>query len=120
MLEIKIETTPETKQILKDNPTNIRKYLIEGMEEGYDMLVSETKNSFGSPGYPKVRTGNLKASIYQRIEEKQQTVNGILGARAEYAVYVDKLKPFLRPTLDRNRDRLHSIILRNIERRFNS
>lgn len=125
MLEIRITTPKETTETLKNMPTEIRQYLREGMEDGFSMLEDEVKRSFGRPGYPRVVTGNLRASIYHRIRETRNDVIGILGASEEYGLYLEEgtnrmpAKPFLRPTYEKNQERLNKIILDTIERRFN-
>lgn len=125
MFELQIKTTPETKQLLKKTPSAIRKALIGGMNKAGPFLESTVKKSFGTGSYPKVRTGHLRRSIYNKIIEKNQNIIGVVGTNVIYGRFLEegtkrmKARPFLRPAVELNQDKLAAMINDHIIKELN-
>ena len=125
MLEINLVTTPATVIMLRKFPGDVRKELVAAMRIGSAMLEAETKKGFGFNGYPNVRTGNLRRSIYTKVLETRDEVVGILGASAIYGSFLEegtrhmRARPYLRPTIERNETKLDNFINNRIAQELN-
>ena len=125
MLEIQIKTTKETETMLKKFPERVRPALVSAMQQGAAFLEAETKKSFGTGSYPKVRTGHLKRSIYNKVYERAANVIGVIGTEVIYGKFLEegtkhmKARPFLRPTVERNETKLSTFITNIISQELN-
>ena len=119
--------------------SKFRKGMRKGLIEAMSFLESEVKKSFGSGNAPKVRSGKLRSSIKSSIKEEGNTSVGTIGSDLVYAPIQEyggiiearlapylmiqigdrwaKVKsvriparPFLGPTIERNTDKVGSII----------
>lgn len=112
MFDIKLKTTKETEKMLKDFPNDVKEALFDAMIKASEFLEIETKKSFGSFGYPKVRTGKLKDSIYHKTTKRASNFMSIIGTDVEYGRYLEEGDyEFLLPTVLRNEDILREMIL---------
>jgi len=107
MYEIKIETTKETKQFIKEQPKKFHKALVRGFSKAVLMIEAKVKKGFGKKNRPKVRSGHLRRSIYSRIIERGPRIAGIIGSNVRYARIQElggtiraKNSPFLRFQVD--------------------
>ena len=125
MFEVGIRTTKETKEMLSKFPEDTRKALVNAMFKASKFLEAETKKSFGKFGYPRVRTGHLRRSIYSKAYERASNVIGLIGTEVIYGKFLEegtrrmKARPFLRPTVKRNEDKLAVMINNSIARELN-
>jgi len=126
MFEINITTRKDTQSMLEKFPSDVRKALVEAMKlKAGPFLESVVKRSFGKTGYPGVRTGNLRRSIYNKALERAADVIGIVGSNVVYASFLEegtrrmKAKPFLRPAIEKNETRISTIIKDHISARLN-
>jgi phage gpG-like protein len=85
MLSVTITTTPETKTMLSRLPTDWYNALYKGIKESTKKIENYIKESFGSVGKPKIRTGKLKASIIGEVEKSGNTFIGLLSSNLDYA-----------------------------------
>ena len=85
MFEIKLTTTPETEQFIRDNPIEYRKALVEGFSKAVLFVEAKVKKGFGKSGRPKVRTGHLRRNVYSRVIERGPKIAGIIGSNVRYA-----------------------------------
>lgn len=126
MLDIQIQTTKSTEKMLLEFPQETRKALVAAMTQASLFLEAETKKSFGRSGYPKVRTGHLRRSIYSKAIERASNVIGIIGTEVIYGRFLEdgtrrmKARPFLRPTVKRNEDKLAVMINNHILKELNT
>ena len=126
MYDIQIRTTKSSKDMLRKFPEDTRRALISAMTKASLFLEAETKKTFGRAGYPKVRTGHLRRSIYSKAIERASNVIGIIGTEVIYGRFLEegtkrmKARPFLRPTVERNEDKLAVMINNHILKELNN
>lgn len=111
--------------MLEKFPARTRKALVDAMVQASFFLEAETKKSFGKFGYPRVRTGNLRRSIYNKAYERASDVIGMIGTNVVYGKFLEegtrrmKPYPFLRPTITRNETKLEKFINDRIAQELN-
>ncbi len=126
MIQFELITTRETKAMLDKFPAKTRAALVDAMTLSAKFLEGETKKSFGRvSGYPRVRTGNLRKSIYSKAYERASEVIGMIGTQVIYGRFLEegtrKMKPypFLRPTVTKNESKLSEFITDHIAKELN-
>jgi len=117
MLDIQIRTTKETKEMLREFPDETRDALFAAMNDKVAPFLERTvKKSFGRSGYPGVRSGHLRRSIYNKAIERATTVIGIVGTEVIYGRFLEdgtrkmKARPFLRPAVEDNLVKISRVI----------
>jgi len=125
MFKSELRLTSASLIMLQKFPEDARRALFNAMVKASKFLEVEVKKSFGQSGYPNIRTGNLKRSIYNRAFERASEVVGAVGATALYAGFLEdgtrrmRARPFLRPAITRNSAQLSRIITDSIAEELN-
>ena len=105
--------------MLKKFPERVRPALVSAMQQ------QELEVPFGTGSYPKVRTGHLKRSIYNKVYERAANVIGVIGTEVIYGKFLEegtkhmKARPFLRPTVLKNETKLSTFITNRIAQELN-
>jgi phage gpG-like protein len=147
MLDINIKI--DTKDIDKLLP-NIKEGIYKGMKLAMLHAEAQSKKRFNTPNNLHVRTGRLRNSIIGQVTQSGDTYTGSLGTnviygpihenggviRAKNAPYLKfqlpngqwiskkevsiPSRPFLRPAITENIDRIREIIINSITKEVNS
>ena len=95
---------------------------------------AESKKRFDTPGNLKVQTGTLRRSISSIVEEQTTKVTGSIFTNVIYgpphelglvmttragSVYKMPQRPFLRPAIEENLDKIENIILNYLVKELN-
>jgi HK97 gp10 family phage protein len=73
--------------------------------------------------YPAVDTGRLRQSITHDVEESSGEVVGRVGTNVVYGAYLElgtskmSPRPWLKPSLANNRDKIHELIMKAVQGR---
>lgn len=66
-----------------------------------------------APGQPPAKdTGTLQSSIEYKVTKDGETISGLIGSSADYAIYLEfgtsrmAARPFLRPVLENNKEEI--------------
>ena len=139
MYEITIKNTPETERFMKEQPAKYREFLLKGVKKAILFAEGEAKKSFNKPGNLHVRSGYLRRSIIGTVEDRYKYLVASLSSNVVYAAiheYGGKIKaknsaylkftvegrwvtlkevyirprPFLRPAVEKNLDKIEDII----------
>ena len=106
--------------MLEELPNDVEDALFKSMIMGSELLEMEAKRSMGKFGYPKVRSGRLRDSIYHKTRKVGQKTASIIGTDVEYGQFLEQGNyPFLRPTVERNEQRLSEIIVNFMTKELN-
>jgi phage gpG-like protein len=133
---------------IKDIGKKFRAGLIKGFREAMFVAEKWSKQSFGMPGHLQSRTGNLRRSINTEVQESGKEIIGRIGTPVKYGPIhelggvikpikgnylkfaidgnwksvrqvIIPARPFLKPSLTENQDKIRDIILRNITEEAN-
>lgn len=85
MITIKLEIPSEIHQRLKNMGKRSRKGLESGMRKSMFLAEKTAKESFNSPRHLKVRSGYLRRSITSDVNTSGRTIVGSLGSHVIYA-----------------------------------
>ena len=123
--------------------------LIEGIRKSMYLAEATAKKRMGKAGELNVRTGHLRRSITSRVEDKGDAVVGSIGSAIVYSRinelggtirpkvqkylkfqidghWVSKKKvtiparPYLKPSIEENFDKIRKIIIESITRKVNN
>lgn len=143
MITIKVDITG-----IKDLMVKYRKGFIKGVREAMFVAEKWSKQSFGQPGHLQSRTDNLRRSINTAVVEKGNEVVGTIGTPVKYGAIHElggiikpikgkylkfaingqwksvrqvkmPARPYLRPSITENIDKIREIIMRNVAEESN-
>lgn len=106
-------------------PEKFRKALFKAMNVVGPFLERTVKKSFGKSGYPGVRSGHLRRSIYNKAYERASNVIGVVGTEVIYGRFLEegtrkmKARPFLKPAVELNQERIDRKITELVAREMN-
>jgi phage gpG-like protein len=133
---------------IKDLLKKYRNGFVKGVRESMLVAEKWSKQSFGQPGHLKSRTGNLRRSINTKVIEEPNKVIGIIGTPVKYGAIhevggiikpihgkylkfaingnwksvrqsVIPARPYLRPSISENQNKIREIIIRNVAEESN-
>lgn len=76
----------------------VKKQMQRAIEESVIIIESDAKLLC------PVNTGTLKRSITYEVNASENKVKGSVGSNVEYAYWVDKKRPYLEASVDKNLD----------------
>jgi len=146
-MEFKITLTPASRLMLGNLHKQFRKSFVQGLKLAMMFAESKAKKSFGDEGKPGVKTGHLRRTVKSGVKVTSDNAIGWLSADTKYAaihefggiirpVSAPSLKfkidgqwisakqvvmperPYLRPAIEDNLDRIEDIIRETIINRI--
>ena len=115
----------------KELTDDIEDALVTAMRKAMRFAEGESKKRFDTPGNLQVQTGTLRRSISSIVEEQHDRIMGSIFTNVIYgpphelglvmrtragSVYKMPLRPFLRPAIEENINKLEDIILNELEK----
>jgi hypothetical protein len=90
---------------MADNPFDIEKQRVRAialkcMEEAMIIIEADTKELC------PVKSGTLKRSYTHEVEDKDDTITGMVGTNVEYAYWADQKQPHLTQAVDMNMSKI--------------
>jgi HK97 gp10 family phage protein len=125
MFEVQINTPRKTEEMLRKMPDEFRAALLDAMKIIAPAIERIVKKSFGTEGKPGVRSGHLRRSIYSKAYERASNVIGVVGTEVIYGRFLEdgtkkmKAKPFLRPAITENQEKIDLKLQEIVARRMN-
>jgi len=143
MITLKMDLTG-----IKGLVTKYHAGFLKGVREAMFVAEKWSKESFGKPGHLVSRTGNLRRSINTTVKDKGSVIEGTIGTAVKYgpihelggvikpikgkylkfaingqwkSVRQVKIpaRPYLKPSITENIDKIREIIMRNIAEESN-
>ena len=138
-MKLEIKLTPASKKMLRQLHRDFRQSFIKGLKKAMLFAESKAKKSFGDEGKPGVKTGYLRRTIRSGVKVTSDNAIGFLSANTVYAAihefggiirprHADYLKfqiggqwrkvrqvtmpdrPYLRPAIEDNINKIEDII----------
>ncbi len=107
-LSVSFKLTPDSERFLKKFPEKFKKRLYRGLFLAMKLAEQRAKQSFGSGGKPRSRTGTLRRSIQSDVDRKGRDLAGVLFSNLIYS-RIQELGGVIVP---KNVSMLRSIIIR--------
>ncbi len=85
MIKIKLDIPPELQQRMKSVGKDFRKGLERGLREGMFLAEKAAKDSFNQPRHLRIKSGYLRRSIESDTDTAGKTLVGTLGSHVVYA-----------------------------------
>ena len=111
----KVKGVDETIKRMKKFANDVQKAIIDGMDESTRIVLRTAREIV------PVDTGKLQSSMRRKITRKRVWFTGTVGAYTKYAYYVEfgtskmAAKPYLWPSVTRNRDYIFQLLGRHLE-----
>lgn len=97
MVDFKVTMTPASQRMLKKLHTDFREGFIKGLRKAMLFAESKAKKSFGDSGKPGVKTGQLRRTIKSGVKIRTGESIGFLSANTVYAA-IHEYGGIIRPT----------------------
>ena len=121
-MEVKLIIDPNNKKVFKKLNRDFDQATLKGVKEAMFYAEAASKKRFGTPGNLRVVTGRLRASINSKAQIVRNDIVGSIGtdveygAKHEFGTYGMKQRPFLKPAIEENLNKINDIILNSIYR----
>ena len=122
-MEIKLKLDKRYKKDFKLLESNVKKGIIKGVRKAMFYAEAQSKKRFGTPGNLHVITGRLRASINSQVLEIKNDIIGRIKTNVEYAAQHElglngmPARPFLKPAIEENINKINQIISESAFRR---
>lgn len=123
-MKISMEVDPKSLKEVDELDEEFRTGTLEGVRKAMFLVEGAAKKRFGTPGNLRVQSGRLRSSIKTNVNNYRDVVVGAVGSDVVYAP-VHELgsrdgrvppRPFLRPSIEENIDKINDIITDSINR----
>jgi len=146
MLDITIDVNDNDLRRLNKMPSDFRKGLLEGVRKGMMIAEATSKKRMGKHGEIGVKSGHLRRSVHSKVQDEGDKIIGMLYSNVVYArihelggtirprtkkylrfkvngKWVSKkevtipARPYLRPSIEENVERIKDVIVNSIIRK---
>lgn len=118
-ISMTIKIDPKLWKSTKDFKARYRRRFKLAMNQANAAVHGQVRRNLSGPShtlfpgngnpFPGVLTGRMRNSIHSRIKIESDGITGITGPNVKYARRQNKLRPFMAPALQRQRDRVQDI-----------
>lgn len=123
-MKTKITPKDDANKKLDDDKKMMKQGILEGVRRAMYFAESKSKERFGTPDNLRVVSGRLRSSIMTKVINNRDSVKGIIGTDVYYGklheLGIGKFppRPFIRPSIEENIDKIREIITENMEKKL--
>ena len=96
-MKLQITMTPASKKMLAKLHTDFKSAFIDGLRKAMFFAEASAKRSFGDHGKPGVKTGQLRRTVKSFVKVRTGAAIGVLSANTIYAP-IHEFGGIIRPT----------------------
>lgn len=121
-MEIDLIIDPNNKKVFPKLRKDFKRATLKGVKDAMFYAEGMSKKRFGTPGNLRVVTGRLRASINSKAQIIKNEIIGSVqtdvkyGAKHEFGTHGMPKRPFLKPAIEENLNKINDIILNSIYR----